>query len=52
MMNLRTVVVDPAAVAYGGGDRGEVVVGEHHGGGFAGDVGAGAAHGDADVGAA
>jgi hypothetical protein len=35
-----------------GGDRREVVVGEHHGGGLAGDVGAGLAHGDADVGAA
>ena len=49
---LADVVVDPAARLDGGGDGGEVVVGEDHGGRLAGDVGARAAHGDADVGAA
>ena len=44
------VVVDPATLADGGHDRGEVVVGEDHVGGFFGDLGSGHAHRDTDVG--
>ncbi|MNX66381.1 hypothetical protein D3C86_974710 [compost metagenome] len=44
------VVVDAPALAHGIGDRGEVVVGQHHVGGFLGDLRALDAHGHADVG--
>ncbi len=43
------VVIDPAALLDGGGDGGEVIVGQHHGGGLLGHLGAGDAHGDADI---
>ena len=47
---LADVREDPAALADGADDRGEVVVGEDHVRRLLGDVGAGDAHRDADVG--
>ena len=48
--NLRMLAKIAAALAHGGDDRGEVVVGEDHVGRLLRHVGAGDAHGDADVG--
>ena len=48
---LLQVVVNRPTFFDGGGDGGEIVVGQHHFGGFLGRLGAVAAHGDADIGA-
>ena len=45
------VVIDGAALAHGGGDRGEIVVGQHQIGGFLGGLRALEPHGDAGIGA-
>ena len=49
--HLPDIVVDRAAFAHGGDDRGEIVVGQHQLGGLLGGLGALAAHRHADIGA-